>query len=47
MSDIERSQVLSELWSRYKQKNDYVSDLSWKEVVASVKELYSKAFRII
>lgn len=45
ISEIERSQVLSELWSRYQQKNDYVSDLSWKEALTSAKELYSKTFR--
>ena len=44
MGEIERSQALSELWSRYQNKNEYASDLSWIEVVASVKELHIKAF---
>lgn len=45
MKEIEKSHVLSDLWSRYRQKNDYVSDLSWKEVVVSVRELYTKVFK--
>lgn len=44
IKDIEESYILSELWSRYKQKNDYVSDLSWKEVLISVKALYARVF---
>ena len=44
VEEIEKSQVLSALWNRYQQKNSYASDLSWEQAVASVKELYSKAF---
>ena len=44
IKDIEESYILSELWSRYKQKNDYVSNVSWKEILISVKALYTKAF---
>ena len=47
MGEIEQSLVLSELWSRYQQKNNYASDLSWKDAIESVKRLYSKAFRVI
>lgn len=42
MGDIEQSQVLSGLWSRYQQKNSYAAELNWKQVFASVKELYIK-----
>ncbi len=44
MGEIERSQVLADLWSRYQQKNSYADDLTWVQVIASVKELYLKAF---
>jgi len=45
IEEIEKSPVLSELWGRYQKKNSYASDLSWKQALASVKELYRKAFR--
>jgi hypothetical protein len=35
--------VLANLWSRYKQKNSYVDDLTWRQVIESVKMLYIKA----
>jgi predicted nucleotidyltransferase component of viral defense system len=44
MGEIEQSQVLSELWNRYQQKNRYASDLTWIQAVASVKKLYVRAF---
>jgi predicted nucleotidyltransferase component of viral defense system len=44
MGEIEQSQVLADLWSRYQQKNSYADDLTWTQVIASVKELYVKAF---
>lgn len=44
MGEIERSQVLSELWSRYQQKNSYAADLTWAQAIVSLKELYLKAF---
>ena len=44
MGEIERSQVLSDLWRRYQQKNSYSTDLIWAQAMASVKELYLKAF---
>lgn len=47
IGEIEQSQVLFELWSRYQQENEYASDLSWKEALESVQSLYSKAFRVI
>lgn len=47
MGEIERSQVLSELWRRYQNKNDYASDLSWTEVLVNVKESNIKAFENI
>jgi len=43
MLEIEKSQVLTELWSRYQQKNSYADDLTWSQVIASVKYLYSQA----
>ena len=43
MGEIEQSQVLANLWSRYKQKNSYVDDLTWRQVIESVKMLYIKA----
>ncbi len=43
MGEIEQSQVLADLWSRYKQKNSYVDDLTWRQVIESVKMLYIKA----
>ena len=44
MGEIEQSQVLAYLWRRYQQKNSYADDLTWAQVIASVKELYIKAF---
>lgn len=44
MGEIAQSKVLSELWSRYQQKNSYAADLTWMQAIASVKELYIKAF---
>ena len=44
MGEIERSQVLADLWSRYHHKNSYADDLTWVQVIASVKALYLKAF---
>lgn len=46
MEEIEKSQVLAELWNRYQKKNDYASDLSWDVVVESTRELYRKALNI-
>jgi predicted nucleotidyltransferase component of viral defense system len=46
MGEIEQSQVLADLWSRYKQKNSYVDDLTWRQVIESVKMLYIKAFDV-
>lgn len=40
IEDIEQSRVLSDMWSRYQQKNSYVADLTWEQALASVKELY-------
>ena len=42
--EIEQSQVLAELWSRYQQKNSYADDLSWMQAIASVRMLCHKAF---
>lgn len=44
MAEIEKSQVLSKLWGRYQQKNNYASDLTWAQAVTSVKKLYLRAF---
>jgi predicted nucleotidyltransferase component of viral defense system len=44
MNEIERSPVLAELWSRYQKKNSYADGLTWVQMIASVKELYIKAF---
>ncbi|MBA1336115.1 MAG: hypothetical protein HPY66_2074 [Firmicutes bacterium] len=44
MWEIEQSQVLAELWSRYQQKNSYAADLTWMQVIASTRMLYHKAF---
>jgi predicted nucleotidyltransferase component of viral defense system len=44
MLEIEKSQVLTELWSRYQQKNSYADDLTWSQVIASVKNIYVKSF---
>ena len=46
IEEIERSQVLADLWSRYQQKNSYADDLTWRQVIESVKMLYSKAFDV-
>jgi predicted nucleotidyltransferase component of viral defense system len=46
IEEIERSQVLADLWSRYQQKNSYVDDLTWRQVIESVKMLYIKAFDV-
>jgi hypothetical protein len=32
------------LWVRYQQKNSYADDLTWVQVMASLIELYIKAF---
>lgn len=42
MEEIEKSQVLSDLWRRYQRKYDYASELSWKDVVESVWGLYNR-----
>ncbi len=44
MGEIEQSQILSDLWCRYQQKNSYAADLTWAQAIISVKELYFKAF---
>jgi len=44
MGEIERSQALADLWSRYQQKNSYADDLNLVQVITSVKVLYIKAF---
>ncbi|NPV27418.1 MAG: nucleotidyl transferase AbiEii/AbiGii toxin family protein [Firmicutes bacterium] len=44
MGEIEQSQVLAELWSRYQQKNSYAADLTWIQAIASVRMIYRKAF---
>ena len=43
IEEIEQSQVLADLWSRYQQKNSYADDLTWRQVIESVKMLYIKA----
>lgn len=45
VEEIEKSYVLSQLWVRYQNKNSYASDLSWKQIIDSVKKLYEKAFK--
>lgn len=44
MGEIEQSQVLLELWTRYQRKNSYVSDLKWMQAIESVKKLYLRVF---
>lgn len=44
LNEIEKSNILEELWRRYQQKNSYVSDLSWKDTLTSVEKLYYKVF---
>ncbi len=46
MGEIEQPQVLADLWSRYQQKNSYADDLTWRQVIESVKMLYIKAFDV-
>ena len=46
IEEIERSQVLADLWSRYQQKNSYADDLIWRQVIESVKMLYIKVFDV-
>ena len=46
IEEIERSQVLADLWSRYQQKNSYADDLTWRQVIESVKMLYIKVFDV-
>lgn len=46
MSEIEQSQALPNLWSRYQQKNSYADDLTWVQALVSLKELYLKAFGV-
>ena len=41
---IEFSELLPELWARYQGKYTYASDLSWEQVLASVRALFYKAF---
>jgi len=44
IGDMDHSQVLVDLWSRYQQKNSYADDLTWRQVIESVTILYNKAF---
>ncbi len=46
IEEIERSQVLADLWSRYQQTNSYADDLIWRQVIESVKMLYIKVFDV-
>ncbi len=38
--DLENSSVLQRLWSLYQKKFAYAEDLSWKEVICSVRALF-------
>lgn len=39
---IESSEVLLNLWERYRSNNEYASDISWGDVVSSMKRTFSK-----
>lgn len=42
IGQIEESQIVSDLWGRYLVKNPHIDDLSFDEVIASMKELLEK-----
>ena len=39
---IESSEVLLNLWERYRSNNEYASDISWEDTVSSIKRTFSK-----
>ena len=39
---IESSEVLLNLWERYRSNNEYASDISWEDTVNSMKRTFSK-----
>ena len=42
IKNIERSEVLFRRWEQYKSRNEYVSEISWNEVVNSLEYISSK-----
>jgi hypothetical protein len=40
LSDIERSQIMQELWTRYQRKYDYAGGVSWQDVMSVIKGMF-------
>lgn len=45
LEDIENSEVLENLWGRYRAKNTYVEDLEWAVVKKSLRDLFDRAIK--
>lgn len=43
LSDIERSKIMQELWTRYKRKYDYVGGVSWQDVMSVIKGMLNNS----
>jgi hypothetical protein len=39
---IENSKVLSELWEKYRSKNEYASEVEWSDALQYVKKVFKK-----
>ena len=44
VNEIGESAKMEKLWQEYQEKFDYASDLEWKEIVKSVKNLVESMF---
>lgn len=42
IQSIESSEVLLNLWERYRSNNEYASEISWEDTVSSMKRTFSK-----
>ena len=45
-NEVEHDAVMQKLWQAYQKKFSYASEISWKEVMQSVRELYQMAISI-
>lgn len=40
LSDIERSQIMQDLWTRYQHKYDYANGVFWQDVLSAIKDMF-------
>lgn len=42
LSDIEHSQIMQDLWTRYQRKYDYAGGVTWQDVMSAIKSMFDR-----